>query len=599
MLFAQLATHLDKIEQQSARLAMTVSLAKLYQELSPEEANISSHLLTGQLLPAYSGLEFNLSDKMILSCLAGLVLDYGGLADSGVAVDIFGNQSNDFALSEIKKLYKNSGDLGETAQTVIEKLATPPNTSLTVTQVYKQLLVIAQTNGIGSQEEKKLLLKKLLSSLSGLQAKYVVRVILGKMRLGFSLMTIFDSLSWAATDSKAESQLLEDLYQQKADVGLLATQYLSLLKKTPSLRKQTLLDTYTVSVGVPVVPALCQRLNSASEIIEKMTEVIAEPKYDGMRVQIQIKNGQVWAFTRSLENISHTYPELNTLASELHVENVILDSEVVGYDKKTGAFLTFQDTITRKRKHDIANAAAAVPVKFFVFDILYLNGQSLLHHPLSQRKEILAKILPKNGQVASPTPYLVTDDDKILKDYHEKMLAEGLEGVVVKQTESFYKSGRKGWQWVKIKEEEGTQGKLNDTLDLVVMGYYFGRGKRSGFGIGAFLTGLINEKGEVFSFSKIGTGITDEMFGQLKVLFDQHKTTVAPTTYLVDKTLAPDVWLEPQVVVEIAADEITRSSLHTSGFGLRFPRLIKVRNDKKPPEATKIEELNNITGNAS
>ncbi|NCA95234.1 MAG: DNA ligase, partial [Epsilonproteobacteria bacterium] len=197
-------------------------------------------------------------------------------------------------------------------------------------------------------------------------------------------------------------------------------------------------------------------------------------------------------------------------------------------------------------------------MKFFIFDILYLEGKDLINVPLSERKQILAKVLPEtNWSILAP--YLITDQAEELHRYHQQKLAEGLEGAVIKQIDSIYQSGRKGWTWVKIKEEEGSRGKLNDTLDLVVMGYYFGKGKRHGFGVGAFLAGVPDNEGNFLTISKVGTGLSDEQFKELKQKSAPLEVKQAPVSYKVEKIIAPDVWLAPELVAEIAADEMTKS----------------------------------------
>ena len=193
------------------------------------------------------------------------------------------------------------------------------------------------------------------------------------------------------------------------------------------------------------------------------------------------------------------------------------------------------------------------------------------------------------------TPFIVTSDAVALHQFHEQALADGLEGAVMKQAQSQYQSGRKGWRWVKIKETEGSQGKLADTLDVVMMGYYQGKGKRTQFGLGAILTGVVDAEGNVVTIGKIGTGMNEDQLVELKTLGDQHQSAAKPAEYgEVDKSLQPDVWLEPSVVIEVAADELTESPVHSAGFALRFPRLLRIRDDKTWQQATSLAELQQI-----
>lgn len=228
-----------------------------------------------------------------------------------------------------------------------------------------------------------------------------------------------------------------------------------------------------------------------------------------------------------------------------------------------------------------------------------LNGQVLIDEPLLDRKDHLANIL-QDSTFIKKTNYLLIDEPQRLKAFHEEQLQLGLEGAVMKQKNSSYTSGRKSWRWVKIKEEEGSQGKLSDTIDCLMLGYYVGKGKRQAFGIGALLVGVLakNETGEtvVKSLSKIGTGLSDAQFREIKQLADQNLSinNQKPIIYEVDKNLYPDYWLTPKIVLEIAADEISKSPIHSAGVALRFPRLIKIRHDKNFEEVTTLEELANI-----
>ena len=444
------------------------------------------------------------------------------------------------------------------------------------------------------------LITQLLTKVDAASAKIIIRVVLGKMRLGFSTKTILDSLSWAVRNNKGDSAFLEEIWQKKADVGLLAQSYLALQKENPETRRRLLRDNYRLQVGVPVVPALCQRLNSSQEIINKMGRVVAEPKYDGMRIQVHIekKDGEikVAAFTRSLDNVTAMFPELMELAQVLPVSSVIVDSEAVGFRRGTMKMLPFQEMMSRRRKHGVDQMSQDIPIKFYIFDLLYCEGQEWIHQPLLQRKKKLAETI-SNTEWSQVTKYIVTDQADKLQRYHHQQLQNGLEGMVAKWVNSMYQSGRKGWNWVKIKEEEGNKGKLNDTLDLVVMGVYRGKGRRHEVGIGALLVGLPDEKGQLVTISKIGTGFTDEQLKDLRQTVDELAVDEQPPNYLVDKTMTPDVWLEEKLVAEIAADEITHSGVHTSHYGLRFPRLIQWREDKTPQQATRVQELASISIN--
>lgn len=621
MLFSKFSNYLEKLERTPSRLEMMYQLADLFEALDDEEITQASYLMQGSLVPLYLSLEFQLSVKMVIRALSRL--EAKGVDsnenESSLFEEVdpaFKELSLDNEIIKITRDYKKSGDVGDVTKEIVTKFrqiaeenGTSLRNDLEILDVYEMLKEIALDNGSGSQDRKVNKLSELLMNLDPVSSKFVARIVIGKLRLGFSAMTMLDALSWSVLGSKTHRNLLENAYQKRADVGELAKIYIKIsrsLKKDseedfPSKLALELNSNYLVAAGTPVIPALCQRLNSSEEIIDKMGEVFAEPKYDGLRIQIHYsKNGfnilgenssiNAKAFTRNLEDVTHMFPELETVAKTLKCDNCILDAEAIGYDSVTGKLLPFQETITRKRKHLVSEQSKKVPIRFYVFDCLFLNNNSLIDEKLRSRKELLREIFDDNETIRY-TEALVISDPKILKDFHSNQLGSGLEGAVMKQVDSSYKSGRKGWQWVKIKEEEGTSGKLKDTLDLIVMGYYFGRGKRSQFGVGAFLGGVLNENQEVKTIAKIGTGLTDEQFKDLKKRIDLLETKEKPEIYEVEKSLVPDVWMNPELVVEIAADEITKSPSHTAGVALRFPRLVKFRDDKNWTDATTITEL--------
>lgn len=565
--FAQL---LDKIEQTTKRLEITAYLVDLYQQLSPEEIKPVCYLLQGQLVPSYESKEFQISTKMLLRVLSRL--------------------KTAASPAEVTQAYKTVGDLGTFTEQV---LTATPNHSLqefTILEIFQKLWQIADEAGAGSQERKVQLSLDLLSQLDPVSAKYVVRIILGKMRLGFSDMTMIDALSWTVAGDKSLSGAIEKAYQKRADIGYIASVVLTTQGRE--------LDKVELAVGTPVIPALCQRLNSAAEIITKMKEVIAEPKYDGTRVQIHFQRQgdgiEVKSFTRNLEESSHMFPELHTLGEVLHCQSCILDCEAVGYDPTSQQMLTFQHTIQRKRKHQVSEKASQIPLRFYVFDILAKDGRSLLAEPLLVRKKILQEtVRPSETFVITET--LQTTDPVKLHQYHEQQLAAGLEGVVIKKVDGHYQSGRKQFSWVKIKEAEGKQGKLNDTVDAVVMGYYFGEGKNQQYGVGALLVGLLKEDGVFVTVSKVGSGLSESSSREFVQRAEKLKIAEKPKEYEVITQLIPDVWLAPQLVIEIAADEVTTSPSHSSGYALRFPRFLRFRDDKTAEQATTLEELQTIT----
>lgn len=607
MTFRQLSAHLERLEATRARLEITAQLADLLKQLNQAEIEITCTLLQGSLVPPYQSLEFQLAQKMLLRALARVLAEQttaddmnDALAPAAEPLSLFevttptADSKLQQAQNQIEQRFHTLGDLGELAVEVMSLVKFSQPTEATIAEVYQLLRAIAEVSGAGSQDQKLQLLVELFKKIDPLSVKFVMRIVMGKLRLGFSTLTLMDAVSWAKHGDKRDREALELAYQKKADIGKLAAAYLT----APNDQVEAALNAYQVEFGVPVVPALCQRLNTAEEIIEKMQHVYAEPKYDGLRLQLHFNSEtqEFRAYTRNLEEVTAMFPELTGAISTLQCKTCILDAEAVGYDPKTGQILPFQATITRKRKHEVAAQAETVPIRCFVFDVMMIDGVSLVDLPLSERKRQLNQILPAAVQTATitQTTYREISDPVVLHAYHEAELGAGLEGIVIKQTDAIYRSGRKGWRWVKIKEKEGTSGKLADTVDCVVMGYYFGKGKRTAFGVGAFLLGVLSEvNGEhrILSVAKLGTGLTDVEFQELRKQSDGLKVMVQPALYQVPSTLIPNGWLEPGLVLEIAADEITESPTHAAGLSLRFPRLVRVRADKNWEQATTVTEL--------
>jgi len=554
MKFSELSSYLEKLEKTPSRLEITRILSELFKSSSSSEIDKVVYLSLGILAPNYESIILNLAEKMMLRVISAAY----GVSDE-----------------KVKSEYKKVGDVG----TVAQVLSNNRGTNLTVTGVYEKLLAIAKDNGEGSQDRKIQKTSDLLKALDPLSVRFVVRIPMGRLRLGFSEKTIIDALS-----DKFSAKEIEEAYNIRPDIGYVA-----------KLVKEGNLKAAKPQVGVPVVPMLAQRLNSTSEMIEKMGEVSVEPKFDGLRIFIHYrkKDNLTKIFTRNMNAIDiNTFPELLDVGKFIKADEVILDTEAIGLDPEREGFLDFQKTIQRRRKHDIAKNATEVPLQFQIFDILLADGKSFIDVPYTQRRKELEKIVV-NGGLLRVDENTITNDPEVIKKLHEKYLKMGLEGVVVKKANGLYVSGRTGWNWVKMKEVEGQSGRLSDTVDGVVMGYTQGKGKRSGFGIGQFLVGVLD--GDKFkTVTKVGTGLTDEQFRELKTRLKKLETKEMPKEYEVDKDLIPDFWVTPGLVVELAADEITVSPKHSSGFALRFPRLVNFRDDKNPQQATTIKELQEI-----
>jgi len=567
MNFKTFADYLSQLEATASRNKITGILADLLKKASSEEIDKICYLSLGQLAPCYAGIEFNLADKLMMRAI-----------------------SKAFTIPEerVRQTYKRVGDLGEVGSVLAKAAIGRKN--LSVLEVFTRLNEIAKESGAGSVEKKIGGMADLLNDLDSLSVRYVIRVPLGRLRLGFSELTILDALSWLVEGDKSKRKTIEEAYNVQTDIGQIA----QIIKKKGLKGLKTL----KIHLGVPIMPALCQRLSNAEEIIKKMGQVAVEPKYDGTRMQIHWSKNKTSIFTRNLENVTLMFPDIvEALNKEIKAKEVIFDGEAIGFEPQTGKFLPFQETIKRKRKYEVINKAKEIPLKYFAFDILYKDGKDLLNMPFNQRRVILEKTILKNAQTLKVSPQIVTESFQELKEFHAIQIKKGLEGVVVKKWEAVYDPGRRGYTWVKLKQEKGKKGGgLADTLDCVVMGYYKGRGKRATFGIGGFLVG-VREKGgsdQFVTISKIGTGLSDEQWREMRKRIDQVKVKEKPKEYLIDKNLFPDVWCLPKIVVEIEADNITKSPIHTAKYALRFPRLVQFRDDKSPEEATTLVEAEKL-----
>ncbi|BCX14358.1 MAG: putative DNA ligase [Patescibacteria group bacterium] len=566
MKFEELAFFLEKLEKTSSRIEITKILADLFSYSNLSEIDKVCYLSLGLLRPKYESLVFNLAEKMVIESLA------------------LGFDKN---RDEIISLFKNRGDLGDVAFLLSSTKKTRGD--LPVDEVYKLLFELAKDEGEGSQERKIKKLADILVSLEPISAKFVVRIVLGKLRLGFSDKTILDALSWLEAKDKSLKPALEKAYGVLPDVGLLALQV-----KKFGVKK--VVEDISPRVGVPVLPMLAQRLNDPKEMIKKMGKVAVEPKIDGLRIQIHLlkgKGGFVKAFTRNLNEVSWMFPELLKIGNFLDSKAVILDSEAVGIDEERKKLADFQTTMTRRRKHEIESHTSSVPIRFFVFDILLNGKENLMNKPFFERKEVLKKVAG-DSKIIKVVDYKETEDPVEISRLFEQNIAAGFEGIMVKKMDSLYVPGRTGWRWVKMKQSEKKEGKLADTVDGVIMGYYVGKGKRTKFGIGGFLVGIV-DKEKIKSLTKLGTGLTDDEFRLLKEKLLGLEVNEKPKEYEeVDKTLNPDFWVRPSLVVEIAADEVTKSPIHSSGYALRFPRLVRIREDKDAFSATNVSEIRSL-----
>ena len=573
MKFSYVSQVFDEIEKISGRLEITKLLADLLKKASPSEAKIICYLSLGKLNPPYIGTQFQIAEKNFYKVIANLL-----------SMDE----------PDVKQLAKRYGDIGS----VLESGAWQQGDDLTVTQLYKELHLIEEISGTGAQEGKINALYELMKKLDPISAKYVARIVVGKLRLGFSDMTIVDALSWMEVGDKSLRKKIENAYNICADIGLIAQ----------TLKEDGIdaIDHMKIQVGVPIRPAAAERMPTARAIIEKIGDCVAQPKLDGFRLQIHLDKTKekpvVRFFSRNLIDMSYMFPDIARAIESLDVKELICEGEAIVQDPNTGNFLPFQETVKRKRKHGIEQAASDLPLYVFVFDLLYLNGQEFLTKTHTKRRNMLLNLFNDySGDKVQVIEEKNIMTAKELEDYFTANIAAGLEGLVVKKSDSRYQPGKRNFNWIKLKRQEET-GQLEDTIDCVILGYYTGKGKRAQFGIGAFLVAVFNKKEDIFqTIAKIGTGVKDLEWIELKNRCDKIAVTDKPKNVQCPKELTPDVWTLPEIVCLIRADEITLSPLHTAGktakdlgLALRFPRFMGYRPDKSPTEATTVQEIKRL-----
>lgn len=599
MTFATLSSYFEKLENTPSRLSLIEILSELFKEAKELEIATIIYLTQGRVGPFYEAIEIGMAEKNVAKSIG----------------DTFG-----ITKEEVLNEYKKKGDLGIVAYDLSRQMQHKNKKGDVLVQaVFDVLRSIAKTSGEGTVEKRVAALRELLEHMDPVSAKHLVRIPLGNSRLGIGDPTVLDGLATAKLGDKSNRKLLEKAYNETSDLGLIG--------KTLWSGGLEAVQKLSITVGRPIRSELCERLPNPVKVFEKMSPssqsssgqvlgVHATPKYDGFRVQIHKNGDKVSMFSRNLEDMTHMFPELivGTL-KQVKAKTAILDTEALAYQPESEEFLPFQETTKRRRKHNIEAVAKQLPLKAFVFDILYLDGKSLIDLPLMERMKILKENV-KGDEILIPAYGKVLEKPQDLQLMLDDSISKGLEGVVVKKIDSPYQAGGRNFNWVKLKRH--SSGELNDTIDCVVLGYIYGKGKRTEFGAGALLVGVYDKKNDEFvTVSKIGTGLTDDEWREIKTKSEKLKVTNKPAR--VNSLIIPSVWVEPKIVIEVLADEITRSPLHTAGmansptslvvshnnandqklktndqvgYALRFPRLVSFRSlDKIAEDATSVEEL--------
>lgn len=569
MKFSILADNLSKMEQTSKRLELIALMVDLFRVTPPQIVAQAVYMLQGKIRPDYEGIEIGVAEKLAMRAIA---------------------KSAGTTLAAVEAEYVKAGDLGLAASSILDgkTQTTFFAQDVTVERVYDTIYRMARTEGPRSQDMKIRYMSSLLNDASPLEARFILKILLGTMRLGVAENTIMDALAEAYTGRRENRNLLEGAYNVSSDLGRVA--------ETIAKLGQDGIKKFEISPFSPIRPMLAERIRGEGEALEKMGPgSAAEYKLDGERVQIHSSGGRVEVFSRRLERITEHYPDIVDAMPEISESgDVILEAEAVPVNAETGDFLPFQNIMRRRRKHGIEKAVSEYPVSVNFFDILYMDGSSLLDTPYRVRRQTLQQVI-KEGGIARHVPMAWIESEDAMVEFMESSISAGCEGLMIKAPDSAYRAGSRGSQWLKLKQDY--QKGIGDSLDLAVIGAFFGKGRRTGTYGTLLLAAYDDAEDMFFSICKVGTGFKDE---DLDTIYQMLNGRAMPRKDpRVDSGMEADVWFEPELVIEIVAAEITQSPVHTAarsgggqGLALRFPRFTgRIRQDKSAEEASTTNEI--------
>lgn len=587
------------VEETDSRLEMGQRLATIFDEASLDETPRIAYMLVGRLAPEFEGVEVGLADKRVEELVQTRTgIDDDELADRMAELGDLGTVA--------QRLWQDEGTGGQLALDAFgESLGAE---SRSVLDVHTKLCEIARIEGSGSQEKKMGHALRLLDKASPLEARYLVRFLVGKLRLGVADMTLLDGAAIALADEEEIEhgdddlprpparwrEALERAYNLTSDVGSVLE-----LARRDGLDA---VEAVEITVGNPVRPMLAERISDAEEIFENVgVPALAEYKYDGLRMQIHAGPDGVELFSRRLEDVTEHYPDvIETIEEGLQADEAVFEAEAVPVDPETGRLREFQAIAKRRgRKHGIDEAIEEVPIHLYAFDALLVDGEDLTVQDLSTRRDRLEAALGDHPAVHVSTARPV-EDEANLEAFFDDAVADGAEGLMVKRLGegSFYQAGARGWRWVKFKRDY--RETLADSLDLVIVGAYHGEGRRAGW-YGTLLGAAYDPETDRFeTVCKVGTGFTDEDLQELDDVLEPHERETPAPDVAIELDDEPDVYLDPELVAEIRGAELTRSPVHTAardeggGIALRFPRFIRWRPEKGPRDATTVEEVRSM-----
>ncbi len=574
MQFEEFSEKLSLLETTESRLKIRDYTFDLFSSLDPEERRFTTYLLQSRIFPAYQNKELNIGQSIIIQAIS----------------KSFGQ-----SIKEIEQKHMSLGDLGQTAEyfSNIRMQKSLFSKKISLKEVYDTLKKLVEMQGKSSTDNKIGLLTSLFNNSSAKETKYITKIILKSLRLNLGVQTIIEACALKVMKDQGYNLHDENMQEYKKikeiiDIKQSISNDLGLVVSLVFNFGIDALDAVKMIPGIPIKSALGEREKSPEAIIERLGYCMVEGKYDGFRTQLHKLENKINMYSRRGEDSTNYFPEFVPLLQKIK-HDFILDCEAIGYDVKSKKFLSFQETIKRKRKYDIKEVSEKIPIKLMVFDILYLDGKETMNLPLEERRKLVEKLIAEiNCENIQTTIAIKTDKPRELKSFFDKCLELSLEGIMAKDLKKSYVPGSRDFGWIKLKKNY-LEGQA-DSFDVCIVGYFNGQGKNNNLP-SSLLCAVYDEEHNVYNvIAKVGSGLTEEQMNFFKLEFENIKTSKPEN---VNTDLKADEYVEPKYVIEIICDEITKSPLYkfTKGYSFRFPRFIKIRDDKSSQDTTTVEEI--------
>ena len=547
--FLAFAKLCQKVEAVSGSLEKIDLVAAFLADLDEAELSVACSFIMGTLFPPSLDLVMGVGPRILYEALA---------------------KACGCPAEQISEMLRATGDPGLVAAGIVEKrrplgfAAFQEAEPLSIKDVYERFVAIARVSGKRSQDAKVKNLQFLFSQADSLEARYIARLAIEDMRIGIGEGGVRDAVARAFSKSGADAEKVERAYNLTNDMGQVAV----------AARRGTLAE-LSVMINHPIKMMLASLGESISSALGEIGTAAVEWKYDGARVQIHKEGENVAVFSRRMENVTASMPEIVLAARQITAKSAILDGEAVAIGKD-GRPKAFQEILKRfRRKYNVEKLAAQIPLRLFLFDLIYLDGKSVTHLPLSERRALLEKVTKQNpASFALLADQVLSDSVEAVEEIYRQALNAGHEGLILKNPTSVYAPGKRGKNWLKIKP-------VMETLDLVVIGAKWGEGRRASF-LGSYRLGCRDTAtGNLLDMGYVATGLTDEALAELTSMFRE--------LILLEKGM--EVEIKPAVIFEVAYEEIQRSPNYSSGYALRFPRMVAVRDDKSLEEADSLERV--------